>query len=460
MTIKFYTSVFAMASSAAVCIVFLLVAATEATLAFQFPISNNRQGFEFATTTSASLLSKKVQRHFKIDGRGAIHERCSRMTLLGGNGGMDAFEAQLLAAHQEAQAQSAQVDIHANEMMNDSRSAVVESRLESSASAAPTVAAGTGRHDVGGLLLQRALQTQLYYLSDLRDEPTYVWLRGFLGHDHLDERKFNQLDGLRCGWRSYLTQLEEAPHFSITVELAPPRLSAQQMRNPYLAAQQSAGRSYEETIMPSKIATTLGAVARSLEGEWEEALDKIAQEDRNRVALHDAPPQLQTAAAAYHAYWTDRQVVAGGEGDDQETPLHSLNVRIVARFCTRVALRRVVEELEEGATDGSGPAAARYMRDFAREWVPRLERGADDDRRRALGIAPPGHWQRLCDGADADDVAEALWQELPEAFAYESDDAMRLYSPGALAARLRRARAEVCGELAEELRAAVLSMSG
>ena len=69
-------------------------------------------------------------------------------------------------------------------------------------------------------------------------------------------------------------------------------------------------------------------------------------------------------------------------------------------------------------------AAVQYMSDFSREWIPRLVRGADDNRRRTLGVAPPGHWQRLCDGADADDVTEALWQELPPLFAYASDEAM------------------------------------
>ena len=36
--------------------------------------------------------------------------------------------------------------------------------------------------------MQRAIQTQLYYLADLRDEPTYVWLREFLNHGHLDDK--------------------------------------------------------------------------------------------------------------------------------------------------------------------------------------------------------------------------------------------------------------------------------
>ena len=280
--------------------------------------------------------------------------------------------------------------------------------------------------------------------------------------------RFNELDGLRCnrGWQYYLDQLEQAPDFTITVQLAPPRLSAQQQRNPYLAAQ-AVGRSYEETIVPSEISQTLRAIARSLEQEWVPILVDMAAEDRKRVRLYNSPPQLQTAAAAYQAFWQERQVVAGGEGDDQGTPLHALNERIVLRFCTRFALDQLLQELQEEASSDNYSsidkevtiAAVEWLKEFSREWEPRLKQGPDDNVRRSLGIAPPGHWQRLCDGADADDVTEAMWQELPPLFVYSSDDSMRLYSPAALSSRLRRVRADVCDELIGDLRSTILAMS-
>jgi len=351
-------------------------------------------------------------------------------------------------------------------------SAAAAAAGEATATAAPPgvaiPAAPSDGHGIGGLLLQRAVQTQLYYLEDLRDEPRGVWLRGFLGHDHLDARgRFAALDGVRCpgGWRRYLEHLIRAPPFSITVELAPPPLSAQQRRNPYLARPK--GRTYEETIEPAAISKTLCTVARSLEREWAPALAEIAAADRARVILFDdGAPLLQTPEAA--ALAAAGQVrVAGGEGDDQETPLHTLNLRVLARFCTRAALRRAVEELEsEGSllsTDAAGSgdgaaaaaAAAQWMAEFSSVWALRLGRGADDDRRRTLGRVRPGQYVRLCDGADADDVTEALWQEPPQLFAETGREAGRRYSPEALAARLRRARANVCSELMEELRAAV-----
>ena len=99
-------------------------------------------------------------------------------------------------------------------------------------------------------LLQRALQTQLYYLADMRDEPTAVWLAKFLGHEHLDgSGRFAALNGMRVPWREYHAQLRVTPAFSLTVELAPARasaLSAQARRNPFLAAASEPVRTYEE----------------------------------------------------------------------------------------------------------------------------------------------------------------------------------------------------------------------
>jgi hypothetical protein len=427
--------------------------------------------FLLAFVGSTVAFQASNNRHATVE-RSVDDHPCKTKLAAIKDGGMDAFTAQLQAALAEAAEANSKsttlTDEYAAEMMNKSRSAVTATAaVESSQSSTPRPQK-TGKHAISNLLMQRAIQTQLYYLADLRDEPTYVWMREFLNHGHLDDKgRFNELDGLRCngGWKYYLEQLEQAPSFSITVQLAPPRLSAQQQRNPFLAAQ-AVGRSYEETIMPSKISQTLRTVARSLESEWVPVLLEIAEEDRKRVQLYNSPPQIQTAAAAYQAFWCERQVVAGGEGDDQGTPLHVLNSRIVARFCTRVALDQLIDELQgESSIDNSAEdeearrAAIEWLRDFSQEWEPKLKRGPNDDKRRSFGVAPPGHWQRLCDGADADDVTEAMWQELPPLFAYASDDTMRLYSPEALAARLRRARAGVCDELICDLRSTVLSMS-
>ena len=100
------------------------------------------------------------------------------------DGGMDAFTAQLQAAHAGA----------ANSNYGGVSSAVVthgygnEMATEEQSSEVVISNQKTGKHAISNLLMQRAIQTQLYYLADLRDEPTYVWLREFLNHGHLDDK--------------------------------------------------------------------------------------------------------------------------------------------------------------------------------------------------------------------------------------------------------------------------------
>ena len=99
------------------------------------------------------------------------------MTQLDNAVGMDAYEAQLLAMQQQQDAATITdnsntiEDRYAAEIMNDSRSAVVKEAIQSTSMNYEMAI----KHNIGDLLMQRAIQTQLYYLSDLRDEPTYVW---------------------------------------------------------------------------------------------------------------------------------------------------------------------------------------------------------------------------------------------------------------------------------------------
>jgi len=83
-------------------------------------------------------------------------------------------------------------------------------------------------HSVGDFLIQRAIQTQLHYSADLRNEPAVGWLARFRDHAHLDGRRAigvaglphtyaARLDGLNLatsplGWKDYLDALATSPN--------------------------------------------------------------------------------------------------------------------------------------------------------------------------------------------------------------------------------------------------------
>ena len=62
-------------------------------------------------------------------------------------------------------------------------------------------------------LLRGAIQTQLHYHLEFKNEVASRWLESFLGHEHLGVKAvggptFRGLDdGLRCGWRDYLSTM-------------------------------------------------------------------------------------------------------------------------------------------------------------------------------------------------------------------------------------------------------------
>jgi hypothetical protein len=208
----------------------------------------------------------------------------------------------------------------------------------STSSRIPTLPAWA-RTDIKDVLVQRALQTQLYYLEDLRDEPTARWLSGFLNHTHLDSKgryaAFDQRTtdargrrrGLILPWDEYVAALRAEPETKVLVELAPdPFTAARAARNPYLKA---AVQTYEEVIEPNRLASNLMVTAGCLAIEFQDDLSGIQAKDVEAAALARRPPLL-------HSSWSSQWnvVIAGGEEGDGRTPLAHLNERLLARLCT------------------------------------------------------------------------------------------------------------------------------
>ena len=98
-------------------------------------------------------------------------------------------------------------------------------------------------------LIQRAIQQQLYYSAQMRNEPMVDWLKRFGNHEHLDSKirregncgfpgtysaTFDQLK--TTPFTSYLSALGTEPDSSIEVRVIKPmrRLSARERANPYL----------------------------------------------------------------------------------------------------------------------------------------------------------------------------------------------------------------------------------
>ena len=169
-----------------------------------------------------------------------------------------------------------------------------------------------------GLMLQCAVQAQLSYFNQFKNELRAKWLQAFLGHEHLGvERTSGRTDGgrilyhglsdgLRCSWHDYLTTMlrglpeeykcrykvgtpdtaggpgagaQSAASMGAHTGVAPPwaAASASRASNPYLK-KAATYREFTELIEPRRVAQGLISIMRQLALEWQHDFELIALE--------------------------------------------------------------------------------------------------------------------------------------------------------------------------------------
>lgn len=324
--------------------------------------------------------------------------------------------------------------------------------------------------DVRDVVVQRAIQTQLYFAASTRDLPRANWLAKFLDHEHLgssnkaavaammgeggvgeggDPFTYRaRLDGLRLRYDEYLRALVDAPPETIKVEIAPSmaRLSSWERRNPYLMKQKMQSFFYDETIEPRRLASLLVSTAQAITQAWALSLRQAAEADDTFVWCNRFKALMDGSQKPVDFH--DNIDV------DDNLPLNDHDVRALERWCTLRAADELLMDLSaemdgphddddivpafdrsllfgtqsridrESAdyTDEVGPrgklwasAAFTFFSSWAEEWMPRIVRGANDEERAEIPKVKPGHplpysYRGPGKGeADASDALERLW---------------------------------------------------
>jgi len=185
---------------------------------------------------------------------------------------------------------------------------------------------------LNNLLMQCAIQSQLYYHNEFKNEIQARWLQSYLGHEHLEVQQvgirtdggvlqYKGFDGMRCSWRDYLgTMLRSPPEkhrcrYKVgtadsattprsvteatdaadaaaiaassedgTGRYIGPRgadaaaAAASRAANPYLKTPQVKYREFTELIDPRRVARSLMSIRAQLATEWTTDLEFIARE--------------------------------------------------------------------------------------------------------------------------------------------------------------------------------------
>ena len=249
---------------------------------------------------------------------------------------------------------------------------------------------------LGDFVVQRAIQQQLYFIAELKNEPVQTWLAKFQGHEHLESvgrkpgapgnpgsysAEFGQLR--TTPYTAYLSALGDAPDDVVKVEYTAPRRKlsvraaesnpnphphpqpyphphpyphpnpgpnqARELQNPFLVAEEAekdAQKEWREVgIYPQRILTQLLTTADVIADTWAFHLGELEADDAARVAMDRAP----TKALVTPEMLRDSLLASeGGETgiswytDDEPLPLHALDHRACDRLVTLRALKSLV----------------------------------------------------------------------------------------------------------------------
>lgn len=127
------------------------------------------------------------------------------------------------------------------------------------------------------LLLQRAVQTQLFYFQEFRDGFKRQWLENFLDHEGL--MNYHGFGGLKVSADEYLTSMFNSAPVEHEVKMSwGSRLAGGSKDNPYLQ-QQPTYNYYMETVHPQKICKGVMEIREQLKLEWITDLPVMREED-------------------------------------------------------------------------------------------------------------------------------------------------------------------------------------
>ena len=227
-------------------------------------------------------------------------------------------------------------------------------------SSSPVYKAGAPRVKLGDFVVQRAVQQQLYYCADVRNEIQLRWLSRFQGHEHLDSngRKrgaagfpnsySSAFSMLTTPYLEYLSALGSAPDEVIEFQVTVPRRrqSARERANPFLATPEPEYSS--ETISPKVLLSRLLSTADVMVDTWTFHFSQLELDDNARVEAD----RVSSNALPSSFMLRDAELAVGGETvyerytDGEPQPLYACDRRACDRLTTLRALSWLVDEVK------------------------------------------------------------------------------------------------------------------
>ena len=283
------------------------------------------------------------------------------------------------------------------------------------------------------LLVQRAVQTQMHYLSELRNDFTSSWLNSFSEEHHGVHRlmhknsarmlHFHDAMGDGTTWDDYLTSMVSAPDETHTVEVKLGCRRQGSRDNPFLQPASST-RTYQSTVRPAHLYRQIVQIRERLAEEWTNDLPLIGL-DNDELRRHHREEVKNVVDEQERFVYAIRPLQYDDASGEFSSPLRQSTFDLLKNAVTDVALQQLIDE---EARSGS-PQQCEWIKGFTSRSAQALR-------------APAEQWNV------AREVMRTLMTQ-PPSIATGPDGSTCLLDPLALSERLLELRLEVASEWAQ-----------
>jgi hypothetical protein len=232
------------------------------------------------------------------------------------------------------------------------RAAVAMSSSNPVGGSAPNLERHNGVFD--RFLLQRAVQTQIYYLNELHDRPSARFVAHFMDHAGIDS--YHGFDGLRVEPEDYISHLLSSPPATVQVRASSGSVSWRQGSpgNPHLSNQKAAYHDF--TVYPDRIGASLLRIRDQLADELSVDLDVLAAADEAFWARHGAGGVVAAAGNA----------VRHASSDTESSPTRRATFDLLQKLTLHVAVKQTLRDMsrepreQPASADGESALSPRH----------------------------------------------------------------------------------------------------
>lgn len=244
------------------------------------------------------------------------------------------------------------------------RSIVMSARGRGDDDSAADSSADLSRHNplFDRFILQRAVQTQIFYLDELHDQPSSRFIANFMDHGGLD--RYHGFDGLRVSPEEYIEHLLASPPVTVQVRSSWGSVSwGGSPGNPHLSERKETFHDF--TIYPDRVGASILRIRDGIADELSADLDALALHDMDFWRRRERAQQRGTerasaepgarSSAGRSTGRTHSLATTPPDGAHESTPTRSATYDLLQKLTLHVAVKHTLRGMSRESSRSSKP---------------------------------------------------------------------------------------------------------